>query len=65
MARFLHYFPQYELEDLRLGGRLTYGQFMFLVGGMFDVEEPSRTEPPQDRITRKMRELAEKSIKRK
>jgi len=65
VARFLHFYPQYELADLRGGGRLTYGEFMFLVAGMFDVEQPEATEPPAETISRKLRELAERRAQRK
>jgi hypothetical protein len=60
VARFLHFYPQYDLADLRGSGRLSYGEFMFLVGGMFDVESPEHTEPPLDRVNRLMRENAQK-----
>jgi hypothetical protein len=62
VAKFLHFYPQYKLADLRAGGGLTYGEFMFLVGGMFDVEDPEVTEHPRDRIRRKTMELAKRAL---
>lgn len=57
MARFLHFYPQYSLDDLR-NGRLQYDEFMFLVGGMFDVEEPERTESQETKVSREVRAIA-------
>lgn len=57
VARFLHYYPQYSLSDLR-DGTLGYGEFIYLLGGMFDVEDPTVTESVQDKIARRTRELA-------
>lgn len=66
VARFLNFYPQYTLADLRTGGRLTYGEFMFLVGGMFDTVDPhGPTEPRGDKIQRAVRELAEKAAKKR
>jgi len=61
VARFLHFYPQYELADLRTGGRLNYGEFMFLVAGMFDIEQPEATETTQERTKRKLHEMAMKN----
>jgi len=38
---------------------------MFLVAGMFDVEQPEATESPAEKISRKIREMAERRAQRK
>jgi hypothetical protein len=55
IARFLNYFPQYRLSDLR---EMPFEQFMYLAGGMFDNIDPDRTTPFEDKVTRAARELA-------
>lgn len=44
MARFLHYYPQYTLDDLR-EGRVSGPDFIMLYAGMVDNENPQETEP--------------------
>lgn len=54
LARFLHYFPQYTLADLR--GGLGFEDFAFLYGGMMDIEHPEAMESFEERMARKTRE---------
>lgn len=42
VARFLHFYPQYSLADLR-GPGLTLAEFAYLFGGMVDVMNPDAT----------------------
>lgn len=44
MARFLHYYPQYTLDDLKRGYP-SGPDFLMLYAGMVDNENPEQTEP--------------------
>lgn len=55
MAQFLHFYPQYQLADLR---SMPVGTFAFLLGGMFDVMDPESTEPLEDTVERATRAAA-------
>ena len=59
MARFLNFYSQYRLEDLR---RMPPGEFMYLLGGMMDIVNPRATEPPSEKIARLAREAHEKAM---
>jgi hypothetical protein len=61
VAGFLNFYPQYTLADLR-GGGLSWQEFRFLRGGMLDVLEPESTESVEERVARKTRELAKRSM---
>lgn len=51
IARFLHYFPQYTLAELE-SGALAPSDFLYLYGGLLDVEQPEVTEPTRDKLAR-------------
>lgn len=55
IARFLNYFPQYTLDDIRTG-RLSAAEFAYLNTGMLDCEFPGETEPVAVAIRRKVEE---------
>ncbi len=57
VARFLHHFPQYTLADLA-DGTLSMGAFFYLWGGLLDCEAPEATEPTEETVARKTREIA-------
>lgn len=59
VARFLNWYPQYRLEDLR---RMPPGEFLYLLSGMLDVVAPHATEPATERVSRLMREAHEKAM---
>ncbi len=44
VARFLHFYPQYSLADIR-GPGLSLAEFAYLYGGMVDILNPEATEP--------------------
>ncbi len=60
VARFLHYFPQYTLVELK-SGALSPPDFFYLYGGLLDVEQPEATEPALDRINRLTRQAHAKA----
>ena len=60
VARFLHYYPQYELRDLT-DGKVSMGEFNYLMGGMLDVVNPDATETAAERVARATREAHEKA----
>ncbi len=57
VARFLHYFPQYSLRSLT-DGALSVGEFFYLWGGLLDCEVPEVTEPVEDTVARRTRQVA-------
>ena len=52
MARFLNFYPQYTLEDLRA---LPARDFLYLVGGMLDAQAPEATASSEEKVARAMR----------
>lgn len=59
VARFLNWYPQYRLEDLRT---MPPGEFMYLLAGMMDVVAPATTEPAQEKMSRLAREAHERAV---
>ena len=57
VGRFLHYFPQYTLQDLT-DGTLSMGVFFYLWGGLLDNEAPEVTESVEAAVSRRTREAA-------
>lgn len=49
VARFLNFFPQYSLADLR-GPGLSLAEFAYLYGGMVDVLNPEATQSFQEKV---------------
>ena len=62
MARFLGFYGQYTLDDLR---RMPPQEYLFLLCGMLDVTEPALTEPFEDRVARATRAAAAKARNRR
>ena len=61
VARFLHFFPQYTLADLR---RMPVQDFHFLMAGLLDVASPQVTEPFEEKAARAVRAQAERAAAR-
>lgn len=61
MAEFLHYFPQYTLDDLR-SGRLSWEDFGYLFSGMLDTVAPLATESVRERVGRMTVELSQRAM---
>lgn len=59
VARFLNWYPQYRLEDLR---HMPPGEFLYLLAGMLDVVAPAATEPASEKIARLSREAHERAV---
>ena len=60
VAQFLHHFPQYRLSDVT-DGTLSMPEFVYLVGGMLDIENPQATETGKERVDRAVREAHDKA----
>ena len=61
VAKFLTFYPQYKLADLR---EMPAEEFLYLIGGMLDIEAPEATESTEERVNRVLRERASKAHKR-
>jgi hypothetical protein len=57
VARFLNFFPQYKLHELRA---MPADEFLYLVGGMMDVQSPEANESSEERVARAVREQHER-----
>lgn len=61
VARFLHFFPQYSLDDLRT---MPVADYLFLLSGMLDVVSPQLSESFEEKAARATHAAAVKSISR-
>jgi hypothetical protein len=61
VARFLNFYPRYDLDDLAL---MPVEKFVYLVGGMYDVLSPELTESREEQINRALRERAKEKMKK-
>lgn len=57
LGRWLNYYPQYKLRHLA-DGTVSVGEFFYLWGALLDNEVPEATEPVEDAIARRTREVA-------
>lgn len=56
LARFLNFYPQYKLSDLR---EMPVSDFYFLLTGMMDIQAPDLTDPIEELVQKRMREAME------
>lgn len=59
VAEFLHYFPQYRLDDL---ASMPTPQFVWLYLGMVDNVRPEQTEPLEAIRKRRLDEIMRKNM---
>jgi hypothetical protein len=61
VAQFLRSFSQYRLEDLVT---MPAVDFLYLLHGLTDLENPTHTEPPEETLARKVAERAREAHQR-
>ena len=54
MARFLNFYPQYRLSDLRT---MSLNEFYFLVAGMLDLSNPDETDPVEEVVQKRLKAM--------
>ena len=64
IAKFLNFYPQYKLSDLR-DGTLSIAEFRLLYAGMIDIEAPDVTEPLEEQASRLTREAHQRAASKK
>lgn len=59
VARFMHFYPQYRLADLRA---MEPAEFQYLMAGMLDMLVPAATESREEAVNRQVREAHAKAM---